>query len=100
MRWWIIPLLALSIAACGERREQTIARCQLEAFKIWPEKINGNENVFDYVVTCMTAAGYSHKFSKSCARMLGSSIGYLSDECYETQTEYFWRNDILGKADG
>ena len=91
----LISLLVL--AGCGESKEQTIARCHMEAQKIWPQSQTYNDPLMrGYVEDCMTVAGYHFISIQRCWDSNGAWKA-LQRNCYESGLERFWHEDVLGK---
>jgi hypothetical protein len=72
--------VALALAGCGEDARQSIAKCTVEAFRLYPSKKGDDVEVARYVRNCMEAKGYRFDLSKEECRYLSStsSVG-----CYE-----------------
>lgn len=89
-------VLALVIAAvtagCGESRDQTVAKCEIEAHKVYPGKAL-SDVATDFILICMRAAGYTYDHNCSFTSPMRARLA----DCYMGGFEAWWRKNIALK---
>ncbi len=88
----LLAATALATAGCGESRDQTVAKCEIEAHKTYPGMALSNEAT-DFVLICMRAAGYA--YDPNCS--FTSPIRARTADCYMGSLEAWWRRNIARK---
>jgi hypothetical protein len=88
----ILLAAALATAGCGESVDQTVAKCELEAHKVYPDR-GLSDAATDYILICMRAAGYTYDYNCSFT----SPIRARLSGCYMGGFEAWWRRTIARK---
>ena len=96
-------LLAFPLAGCFAGQQQKVAACKLEAMRLYPDKDDRRNDVFDYTVTCMKAHGFEYDTEQpKCSISMGSyytaadphcyiPIGWVQRLIYRIETDWIYR---------
>lgn len=95
VKWLTVGHLLLLVAGGGESKEQAVALCHIEALKIWSQLSFDRGQPYDYMIECMTAAGYHHLSVHRCSQLFGSGSSAIFDSCYESGIERFWWENVI-----